>query len=362
MNIKTATFTLSAFVLVLSCCALGVRAAEPNATTMGAQGEAAEGKSYLDVPDTVSPEWQVYLRGLPNPALRPVPPVPGDVEGWKEYQLAREKDRLPDAEAAVKKFDPTVTEAVLGGVPVLDIRPKGWRDIGKLLIYAHGGAYALFSARSTLASSALVADRTGLRVISVDYTLAPLANWEQVTDQIVAVIEALKKEGHPLTTIAIYGDSAGGGLAAGAVLKMRDKGLGMPAAVVLWSPWADITETGDSYTTLKHAEPNYLYATFLKPCADAYADPRDQKNPYVSPVYGDYTKGFPPTLIQGGTKEIFLSNFVRQYQAIEAAGGNARLDLYEGMPHVFQPRLPDSPESKLALKKMKAFLDEHLGN
>jgi acetyl esterase/lipase len=160
--------------------------------------------------------------------------------------------------------------------------------------------------------------------------------------------------------IAIYGDSAGGGLAAGSVLKLRDAGLGTPAAVVLWSPWADITETGDTYQTLKEAEPNFLYEKVLGPSADAYADRKDQKHPYVSPVYADFTKGFPPTLLQGGTREIFLSNFVRLYQALDNSGQTVKLDLYEGMPHVFQLKLPESPESVTALQKMNSFLIRHL--
>src|SRR5262249_9294017 len=204
-------------------------------------------------------------------------------------------------------------------------------------------------------------DATGYRTISVDYTTAPHARWTKVTDQVIAVVQALVKEGHTLQDIALFGDSAGGGLAPGATLKMRDQKLGMPAAIVLWSPWSDITATGDTYVTLKHAEPTYLYETILKPAAAAYADPKDQKHPYVSPVYGDYSPGFPPTLIQGGTKEIFLSNFVRQYQAIDAAGQVAKLDLYEGMPHVFQGQLPEAPESRLAFRKMKEFLQQHLG-
>lgn len=102
----------------------------------------------------------------------------------------------------------------------------------------------------------------------------------------------------------------------------------MPAAVALWSPWADVTETGDTYITLEAAEPNYLYEILLGPSANAYADPKDKKNPYVSPVYGDFKKGFPPTLIQGGTKEIPLSGFVRLCQALDTASdgeaGNLR--------------------------------------
>lgn len=136
---------------------------------------------------------------------------------------------------------------------------------------------------------------------------------------------------------------------------MRDQGQGMPAAVVLWSPWSDITETGDTYATLRDVD--FLrYKEQLGPAAAAYASPADQKHPYVSPVYGDYAKGFPPTLIQGGTREIFLSNFIRQYQAIDAAGGEVKLDLYEGLPHVFQVLLANTPESRLALRKMNDFL------
>ena len=105
-----------------------------------------------------------------------------------------------------------------------------------------------------------------------------------------------------------------------------------------------------------------LDAESLSWSADVYADPKDQKNPYVSPVYGDYTKAFPPTLIQGGTREIFLSNFVRQYQAIRGGGHEAVLDLYEGMPHVFQGVTPDSPETRTAIGRAADFFARHLGS
>jgi acetyl esterase/lipase len=318
-------------------------------------------KAFVYVPDTVSVEFQEHLKKLPDPALRPRFPAPDDLDGWKRFHQTREKDSEPRVERALKEYEPTLTERKLGGVPVLDIKPKGWSDSRKVLVYLHGGAYTMASARSSMVKSAPAAAATGYRVISVDYTVAPRAKWQQITDEVVSVVQALVKEGHALKDIGMFGDSAGGGLAPGVVLKMRDQKLGMPAAVVLWSPWSDITETGDTYVTLKHAEPTYLYDTILKPAADAYADPKDQKHPYVSPVYGDCSKGFPPTLIQGGTKEIFLSNFVRQYQALDAAGQTVKLDLYEGMPHVFQGQLPGAPESKLALKKMRKFLWSHLG-
>ena len=112
--------------------------------------------------------------------------------------------------------------------------------------------------------------------------------------------------------------------------------------------------------TLSGAEPFYTYPDHLGKSALAYADPEDQKHPYVSPIYGDYSKGFPPTLIQGGTKEIFLSDFIRHYQALGTAGQTVKLDLYEGMVHVFQAFLAGSPESDLALSKCADFLQVHL--
>jgi acetyl esterase/lipase len=320
---------------------------------------AQEPKPYVHIPNTISKEAQEYLRQFTAPPEMPPLPAPDDVAGWKRTREALEAWGLPAAKAAIQRHAPQIDERELGHARVLDIKPKGYAPSRRVLVYAHGGAYTLFSARSTLGNAVHAAAVTGLRVISIDYTLAPDAKWPLVTDQVVAVIEALVKEGHPLTSIAIYGDSAGGGLAAAAALKMRDKGLGMPAALVLQSPWADVTDSGDSAVTLRAAEPFYTYAQ-LKPCADAYADPKDQKNPYVSPVYADFSKGFPPTLIQGGTKELFLSHFVRLYQAIDGAGGTAKLDLYDGMPHVFQVPLADAPEGKAAWKKMREFLAKHL--
>ena len=199
-----------------------------------------------------------------------------------------------------------------------------------------------------------------LRVISVDYTVSPKGKWQEVTSQVVSVIKALLKEGYSLKDIGIYGDSAGGGLAAGSVLKARDEAVGLVGAVVLWSPWSDITETGDTYTTHKNSSPVLVYEKNLEHAANSYADAKDQKHPYVSPVYGDYTKGFPPTLIQVGTKEIFLSNAVRLYQALDISGIPVKIDPYEGMWHVFQGSHWKIPESQLAREKMTDFLKLHL--
>ena len=322
-------------------------------------GEAAVGDDFY-VPTTISQEAQSALTKFDRSARNAPLPEPDDVTAWKKVQAAVEARFEAASARVVEQYQPQIVERKLGGVPVFDIKPKGWKKSGKVLVYTHGGGYTLYSARSRLLSAVPMANDTGLRVISVDYTLAPHARWKEVTRQVLTVVSALLKEGHALGSMALYGESAGGGLAAAAVLRMRDEGLGMPAAVVLWSPWSDITETGDSYTTLQHADPLLYYPDNLKNSADAYADPNDQKHPYVSPVYADYSKGFPPTLIQAGTKEILLSSAVRHYQALDQAGIPVKLDLYEGMWHIFQVFHHDIPESKTARAKVRMFLDQHL--
>jgi monoterpene epsilon-lactone hydrolase len=207
------------------------------------------------VPTTISKKGQAALRKFSRAAGDAALPAPNNLQDWKKAWAANERYFRTVSKRVENQYKLIIKERTLGGIPVLDIKPEGWQNNGKVLIYTHGGGYTMFSARSTLNSAGPVAHDTGMRVISVDYTLAPFAKFDQITDQVIAVFQGLQKEGYGLKDMAIYGDSAGGGLAAGSVLKMRDQGLGMPAAVVLWSPWADITETGDTYATLEAADP-----------------------------------------------------------------------------------------------------------
>ncbi len=354
---RTVMLGLAASSLVLA--AAGWQLAPPSLIAR-ARAAVLYGQPRYPVPTTISPEWQAALRTWTGPTTETFP-ASDDVEGWQALQREDARAVGRAAEATLARYRATATPRELGGVPVLEVTPDGWQENGRVLVYTHGGAYTFNSARSTLSSSVPVANATGLRVIAIDYTLAPLSRWDQTTDQVVAVFQALRSEGYAWHDIALYGDSAGGSLAAGSVLKLRDRGLGMPAAIFLWSPWSDVTDAGDTYATLAHADPLLVYRGQLERSAAAYADPADQQHPYVSPVNADFNQGFPPTLIQAGTKEIFLSNAVRLYRALDLAGVPVTLDLYEGMPHVFQGILPDSTESRTAFAKAKRFLDQHLG-
>lgn len=312
---------------------------------------------------TVSPEAYAALPDLYRllgKVREEAPPLPQSPEEWKAYRAQMLVAIQGTGPAAQPPLPALWMKDRLGDVDVVRLLPKeGRARTGRVLIYIHGGAYTLFSAETSLLLPAMVSAETRSEVLSVDYSLAPEGDPMVTTGQVLAVYRALLESGIAPERIGFFGDSAGGGLATASILRMRDEQLPLPRALVLLSPWVDISGAGDTAITLRSAEP-MLDAEQLRGSAAAYAPPAEQRSPYASPVYGDYSKGFVPTLIQAGTREMLLSDAVRQYQVISGGGTEAVLDLYEGMPHVFQILLPQTPEAKRALSRITAFFDRHL--
>lgn len=312
------------------------------------------------IPRSISPEAQEYLAILKEETRVDPFPSPDDLDGWRDMHAMNEAYFTEIDADIIAQYGPSLEEKLINDVATIEIRSRGWQENGKVVLYLHGGGYVFFSARTSLVGCVPLADITGMRILSIDYAVAPGARFPVAIDQVISVIRGLYDAGYQRGDIALCGDSAGAVLATAAVLKMRDNRLPVPIAVVLWSPWSDITRTGDSYYTLE-SQDTLDYRTQLHNAALAYADPSQHRHPYVSPVYADYRIGFPATLIQGGTKEIFLSNCIRLYQAMDQAGVDVKLDLYEGMWHVFQALgITDIPEVDLALRKTAAFLRSHL--
>jgi acetyl esterase/lipase len=155
--------------------------------------------------------------------------------------------------------------------------------------------------------------------------------------------------------IAVYGASAGGGLAASFILKARDLGLPLPGACALHSPEADLTESGDSF------EANHKVDAILSRLTNSialYADGHDLKDPYLSPLFGDFTKGFPPTILTTGTRDLFLSNTVNMHRALRRAGLKAELHVFEAMSH--GGFMGTAPEDQEMQAEMIRFIDERL--
>lgn len=322
-------------------------------------GLAAEKTMPVPLPNTISPEAKAVIEFLQSAGLKQLQaPAPDDLAGWKAMHAAQEQALAEPNRIVLEQTGATVQEDRIGGVPVLDIRPKGWSDNGQAVVYVHGGAFTLFSARSMAGMAALMAKATGLRVISIDYTNPPAVGWEKVQDEIDQVLSGLSDRGLDISRTALFGDSAGGNLALRAVLRRKEQGAAPPAALVLFSPWADLTNTGDTAITLAEADPTLSYDGLLANAAKAYAGATDLKDPRVSPLYASFDRNFPPTFIQDGTRTILLSDSVRVYRAIKDAGADATIDLYEGMWHVFQGA--PAPEAATALASAGAFVTSRL--
>lgn len=168
-------------------------------------------ESYVHIPDTVSQQAQAFLRTLRDPALMPAFPEPDDLAGWEKVRAFAEADGKAKSAPLLQRYEHTVTAGRLGGVPVLDVRPKNWKDNGKVAVYTHGGAHVMYSAASTLGRAVVFAHATDVRVLSIDYTVAPLAKYNQMSDEVIRAISALLKDGQRLAHTVIYGDSSGAG-------------------------------------------------------------------------------------------------------------------------------------------------------
>lgn len=311
------------------------------------------------VPTTISPEARAIFLAYQAFIAAPRPAPPKSLADFDLLYQDAEARSLAVSEATLAQLRPTVVEMRLNGSLVFEVKPKDYEDDGTALLFVHGGGFILGSARSSLGEAADIAALTGRRVYDVDYDVAPRGDWRIATDQVMNAYRGVLELGYDPSRVGMTGGSAGATIVAATTLKIRDSGLPMPAALVLLCPMSDFTEGGDTRYTLMDADPA-LWAPQVRPGLDAYAAPEDQTNPYVSPVYGDFGKGYPPTLIQGGTKEFLVSDMVRLHRAIRRGGGVSDLELYEGMPHGFMGLMADAPEGREARAEAAAFWNRYL--
>src|SRR5262249_30931515 len=156
--------------------------------------------------------------------------------------------------------------------------------------------------------------------VSVDYRTPPAHPFPAALEDCFAVYRQLLAEA-PGRKIVIGGSSAGGNLAAAVTLLIRDRGLRPPAAVVLLTPEVDLTEAGDTFRTNALLDENLKVG--VPECNSLYAAGHDLRDPYLSPLFADFTQGFPPTFIQSGTRDLFLSNSVLMHRKLRRASIDA---------------------------------------
>jgi len=224
----------------------------------------------------------------------------------------------------------------------------------KLLLYWHGGAYLIGSCKSHRAFVSHIARAAGIRALLPEYRLAPEHPFPAAVEDSVNVYRALLRRGYEAANIVVGGDSAGGGLTVAMLLSLRDAGDPLPGAVILLSPWLDLSGQGESIITRADRDP-WFHAEHLTTIARLYYDEGELGNALVSPVFGDAAK-FPQTLIQVGDDELLLSDSERFAENIRAGGGQVDVDVWPHMWHVWQMFIGLMPESRKAVEKLGAFI------
>jgi epsilon-lactone hydrolase len=254
--------------------------------------------------------------------------------------------------------DVTFEEGSLGGIPGIWVTPANKRA-DEALLHLHGGWFSLGSAKGYRNLVAQIAARAGARTFIPDYRLAPEHPFPAATDDAFACYRALAGGG--VRRIAITGDSAGGNLAL--VLASRVTGEAVPnsatlVGVVVLSPVTDLTLSGATYQTRADADPLFTRPQVAE-LVRSYLGGADAKQPLASPLFGRLS-GMPPTRIHVGDDEVLLDDSLRFVERAAAAGVDARVDVWMGMPHGFPANLGRLKAAAESLDAIGAFLGERL--
>jgi epsilon-lactone hydrolase len=241
----------------------------------------------------------------------------------------------------------------VGGVDAIEVTIAG-TSAENVILYFHGGVYVIGSAATSIPLVGDLARRTGAKVITVDYRLAPEHPYPAAVDDARAAYEGLLGQGVGPGQIALAGDSAGGGLAVATMLALRAAGTPLPSSAFLMSPYVDLTLSGETLTEREALDP-VLTPDGLRVRVPDYVAGADASDPLISPVFGDLS-GLPPLLIQVGTHEILLSDAVRLAGRAAVADVPVRLEVTPGVPHVFQGFAAILDEGDAALEAASDFL------
>ena len=228
----------------------------------------------------------------------------------------------------------------------------------KVVLQLHGGGYHC-GMKNSYRKSSIVYSKCGrgCDVLTVDYRLAPEHPFPAaLMDAFRAYQWLMEERGFSPEDIVFAGDSAGGGLCLGLCHYLKDHGFPLPRGVVAMSPWTDLLLTGPSYKDNFDKDPLFGGTTDSLLYYNFYVKTDEEKrNPYVSPLYGDFT-GFPPILFQVGDSEMLFSDTMLSAAKAKKAGVKVKTSIYPGMFHVFQMGFGLMPESKKAWEEVSKFL------
>jgi acetyl esterase/lipase len=327
-----------------------------NDATLSADGTLTLPARRIPLPSTVSDAARQSLAS-PRVAAGGEEPPASDRNAWRAYVAQRNQTMAELFGPMEKAFPCRMTPHQLSASTLYEVVPPklASRNAQRAILYVHGGAYVLGGGRIAGVMAFGMASTAQMPAYSIDYRMPPDHPFPAGLGDVVEAYRAVLEQ-HKPANVAIGGVSAGGGLAAAAILKIRDLGLPLPGAAFIITPESDLTESGDSFQTNRGVDT--VLTGSLRESIELYANGHDLRDPYVSANCGDFSKGFPPTVLVTGTRDLFLSNTVILHRALRRAGIEADLHVFEAMPHA---GFFGAPEDAEVMDVQVRFLDRHLG-
>jgi epsilon-lactone hydrolase len=249
--------------------------------------------------------------------------------------------------------------------PFVEIHPLDlWvqpasRRSGEAILHLHGGWFNAGSAKAYRHLVAHIAARAGTRAFVPEYRLAPEHPFPAAVDDVLAAYRGMKESG--IRRLAVTGDSAGGNLALGLASSVTAEAVSAKATLVgaaALSPVTDLTLSGATYETRADADPCFTRQQVAE-LVRSYLGSADANDPRASPLQGRFS-GLPPIRIHVGDDEVLLDDSRRYVERAVAAGVDARLDVWTGMPHGFAAIIGTIKASAQALDAIGLFLTERL--
>jgi epsilon-lactone hydrolase len=324
---------------------------QTNSSYLDAQGSAHVTR-VVPIPTTISPQAQAFLERRPP-----------DLGSMTLAERRRQTDRWQAARGArfEAMYPVVVRERTIAGVPVRVVTPLSMpaQNRDRVLIDLHGGGFD--SDSGSLTESVPIANLARTEVIAVLYRLMPEHPFPAQIDDAVAVYRRLLARYEP-RHICIYGTSAGAILTPQVAVRLRQLGLPLPGCLGIFSGLGDFSRRGDSqaiFGLFGLSGPLFPQQDHPRAAGAAQPDQGNPKDPLRSPLYADL-RGFPPSLFVTSERDMLLSGTTILHRAFLRAGVDARLVVFEGLPHAFWNH-PGLPETKEADMIMAAFFDRQLG-
>ena len=271
------------------------------------------------------------------------------------YRKAVRDGFEPLVRAAVAAFDGTIDRIDIDGIPCLQLTPRDWsEDSGHCMLYAYGGGYVSGSTHEDQVLTAPLAQLSGLRIVMPGYRLSPEHPYPQPQHDVRQVYAALADDYEP-HRLVVGGESAGGNQALGLMQYARDHDLALPRCAVLFSPWCDLANQGDSHIFNDTRDPT-LNNAWVDLAAGWHAGDTALDDPGVSPLNGNMD-GLPPCIITTGSRDLLMSQCLRLARRLNAAGVECDLRVWDGLWHVFE--FYPIPEAKQSLNEIAGFIRRH---